>query len=141
MIKHFLPRSLLGRSLMILIIPLILLQIITTVIFYERHWATITLRLSSGLSGEIAMIIRLMDRYPDAADQRWLFSQTAGLMSFDLHFLKGEKLSDAANPPKGLLETTLTRTLNPTLTPRVSPVKPVQPVPRSAPAAKGQGQG
>jgi len=112
MIKRFLPHSLLGRSLMILVIPLILLQIVTTIIFYERHWSTITLRLSTGLAGEIAVIIRLMERYPDAADQRWLFSQTPGLMSFDLQFLKEKKLSGAGKPPKGLLETTLTRALN-----------------------------
>ena len=112
MIKRFLPHSLLGRSLMILVIPLILLQIITTIIFYERHWSTITLRLSTGLAGEIAVVIRLMERYPDSADQRWLFSQAPGLMSFDLQFLKEKKLSGAGKPPKGLLETTLTRALN-----------------------------
>ena len=45
-VKRFLPKSLLGRSLLILVTPLILLQVVATVIFYETHWDKITLRLA-----------------------------------------------------------------------------------------------
>ena len=49
-IKKILPRTLFGRALLIIVMPLILLQIVTTHIFYDRHWDTITWRLSSGIS-------------------------------------------------------------------------------------------
>ena len=56
-IKRILPRSLLGRSLMIIVMPLIILQVVSTWIFYDRHWETITRRLASAVAGEIASVI------------------------------------------------------------------------------------
>ena len=54
-----LPRSLFGRSLLIIVMPLILLQVVSTWIFYDRHWDTITRRLSSSIAGDIAQVIEL----------------------------------------------------------------------------------
>lgn len=56
-IKRALPRRFLGRALMIIMIPLILLQVVVAVIFYERHWDTMTRHLSESLAGEIALLI------------------------------------------------------------------------------------
>ena len=52
MIKRFLPKSLFGRSLMIIITPLILLQVVSTWIFFDRHWDTITRRLASSIASK-----------------------------------------------------------------------------------------
>ena len=46
-IKRLLPHSLLGRSLLIIVTPLILLQVISAVIFYERHWDNVGRRLAN----------------------------------------------------------------------------------------------
>ena len=45
-IKRLLPKTLLGRSLLIIVSPLILLQIFSAWIFFERHWDTVALRLA-----------------------------------------------------------------------------------------------
>ena len=37
--------------------PLILLQVISTWVFYDRHWYTMTKRLALGVAGYIAMAI------------------------------------------------------------------------------------
>jgi two-component system osmolarity sensor histidine kinase EnvZ len=76
-IKRFLPRSLLGRSLLIIVTPLILLQIVSAWIFYDRHWETISRRLASGVAGEIASVIDSRRNFPGPENQRWLF-YTAG---------------------------------------------------------------
>jgi two-component system osmolarity sensor histidine kinase EnvZ len=60
LIKRILPKSLFGRSLMIIISPLILLQIVSTWIFFDRHWDTITRRLASSIAGDIAWILEEM---------------------------------------------------------------------------------
>ncbi len=65
MIKRFLPRGLLGRSLLIVLVPLVLLQAVTFTIFYGGHLDFISRRLSSAIAGEIAQTIQLLDRYPD----------------------------------------------------------------------------
>ena len=50
-IKRILPRSLLGRSLMIIVTPLVLLQVISTLVFYESHWNKVSLRMARSLAG------------------------------------------------------------------------------------------
>ncbi len=68
MIKRFLPRGLLGRSLLIVLVPLVLLQAVTFTIFYGGHLDFISRRLSSAVAGEIAQTIQLLHRYPDDCD-------------------------------------------------------------------------
>ncbi len=60
LIKRALPRSLFGRSLLIIVTPLVLLQIISTWIFYDRHWETVARRLAGGVAGDIAMTVETM---------------------------------------------------------------------------------
>lgn len=61
-VGHFLnrtivPRSLFWRSILIVVLPLVFLQIVLTAIFYNRHWDTVTRWLASGVAGEVAVII------------------------------------------------------------------------------------
>ena len=56
-IKRLLPRTMFGRSLLIVVMPLILLQAIATWIFYDRHWTAISWRLSTGVAGDIGLMI------------------------------------------------------------------------------------
>lgn len=67
-LKRILPRTLYGRALLIIVSPLILLQIVSTWIFYDRHWDTITWRLASSLAGEIAMVMDAIRRNPEDVD-------------------------------------------------------------------------
>jgi two-component system osmolarity sensor histidine kinase EnvZ len=65
MIKRFLPRGLLGRSLLIVLVPLVILQVVTFTIFYGGHLDFISRRLSFAIAGEIAQTIQLIRRYPN----------------------------------------------------------------------------
>ncbi|HEV2162839.1 MAG TPA: ATP-binding protein [Stellaceae bacterium] len=55
--KRMLPRSLWGRSLLILILPLVMAQSIATWIFYDRHWETVARRLSTSVAADIALTL------------------------------------------------------------------------------------
>ena len=65
-LKTFMPKTLLGRSMMILVIPLVLLQLVSGTIFYETHWDTIALRLARSVAGDIGGVIDLIRDKPDA---------------------------------------------------------------------------
>ncbi len=73
LIKRMLPKSLLGRSLMIIVMPLVLLQVIAGLIFYESHWHKVSVTLSRGVAGDIAMVIDLMRNNPDKESRDWIF--------------------------------------------------------------------
>lgn len=60
-IKRFLPRTLMARSLLILVTPLFLVQIITTFMFFDRHWQKMGDRLAFAVAGEIAMIAEQLE--------------------------------------------------------------------------------
>ncbi len=80
--KRFVPRSLLGRSLLIILLPLVLSQAVALWVFYGSHLDIISRRLTGGVAGEIQYTIELMRRYPGPTNQTWAL-QTAH-QQFDL---------------------------------------------------------
>lgn len=62
--KRLLPRSLFGRSLIIIILPLVLAQLLATWIFYDRHWDTVQRRLATSVAADIALTLEAI-RYTD----------------------------------------------------------------------------
>lgn len=64
-IKKIIPRSLLARFLLIIITPTVLVQLVATYIFYQRHWSSVTSHMASALAGEIAMLTHIARYEPD----------------------------------------------------------------------------
>jgi two-component system, OmpR family, osmolarity sensor histidine kinase EnvZ len=111
-IKQLLPRTMFGRSLLIVVMPLILLQAIATWIFYDRHWAAISWRLSTGVAGDIGLIIEAI---PLAASgpattrllqRAWLLTD----LEFTLH--RGARLPPPLPPSGTLIEDQLTQAMH-----------------------------
>jgi two-component system osmolarity sensor histidine kinase EnvZ len=88
-IKQFLPRSLLGRSLLIIVMPLILLQIVSTWIFYDRHWETITRRLATAVAGEIATVIEYRRSVAGNLEEPGIFRAAEATLDMRINFKPG----------------------------------------------------
>ncbi len=58
------PRGLYARSLIIIIAPMVLLQSVVAFVFMERHWQTVTQRLSTAVTRDIAAIIDTIETWP-----------------------------------------------------------------------------
>lgn len=56
-VKRWLPSTLFVRSLLIIVLPIAIMQIAVTWIFFDAHWQTVTSRLSEGLAGDIAWVV------------------------------------------------------------------------------------
>lgn len=98
-IKRFLPRTLFGRSLLIIVSPLILLQIISTHIFYDRHWDTITRRLSSSIAGDISMVLNMLRENPGRENHAAIFERARDTFGFILSFEPDVILPNLKSPP------------------------------------------
>ncbi|WP_417841231.1 ATP-binding protein [Terasakiella sp.] len=101
MIKKILPRSLLGRSLMILVVPLVLLQVISAFIFYEAHWDKVSKYLARGLAGDVGALVDMIRNDPgeDGLARTFLISRQRFNMAASLR--KGEILANNENIVEG----------------------------------------
>ena len=81
--RKVLPRSLLGRSLLIILVPLVVVQAVALMLFYGSHLDLISRRLSGAVAGEIAQTIRLLNVTQDPARQAWILRGVD--RDFDLH--------------------------------------------------------
>src|SRR3954452_19577068 len=93
LIKLFMPRSLFGRALLIIVSPLILLQIVSTYIFYQTHWENVSWRLALGVAGDMAFTAGAIEHDTDDEERAQLLSiaQHATAASA-LYFQPGEIL-------------------------------------------------
>ncbi len=55
--KRLVPESLFARALLILLIPMLTVQMVTTYVFFARHMENVTLYLSRSLAGEVAILV------------------------------------------------------------------------------------
>jgi two-component system osmolarity sensor histidine kinase EnvZ len=90
-LKHFLPRGLFGRSLIIIVAPIVLLQAIIAYVFFERDLETTTRRLARDVAADMAMLVALEDndRSPDRERLRAL---AARQLHYRIRFLPGQNL-------------------------------------------------
>jgi two-component system, OmpR family, osmolarity sensor histidine kinase EnvZ len=81
--KGFLPKGLYARALFIIIAPMVILQSVVAFVFMERHWNTVTRRLSAAVVQDIAAVIDLRKGFPqdrDYAELRRIAQDRLGLV-------------------------------------------------------------
>ncbi len=66
-LKQHMPKSLFGRALAIIIVPIAIMQIVVAYIFFDAHWQTVTASLSDGVASEIALATQLYNEDPSEA--------------------------------------------------------------------------
>jgi len=91
-IRKILPRSLLGRSLLMILVPLVLVQAVALQIFYGSHLDVISRRLSGAVVSEISYTLKMIRRHPDAADRAWILRQAADDFELDMSLEPGAVL-------------------------------------------------
>jgi two-component system, OmpR family, osmolarity sensor histidine kinase EnvZ len=91
-IKRLLPQTMFVRSLLLIVMPLVLVQIIATWVFYARHWEIVSRRLSADTAGDIGMVIDGL-KYVDTPIEltRWL-ENASGLTGIGFSMTPGATL-------------------------------------------------
>ncbi|MES2712752.1 MAG: ATP-binding protein [Pseudomonadota bacterium] len=86
------PRGLLGRALLIILLPLVILQAIALQLFYGNHLDVISRRLAAGVAGDVGMIGELITRDASADNQARIFRDAAWRLELALAFEPGARL-------------------------------------------------
>jgi two-component system, OmpR family, osmolarity sensor histidine kinase EnvZ len=67
-IRSVMPTGLYARSLLIIVTPMVILQSVVAFVFMERHWNTVTRRLSAAVTQDIAALIDVHRSFPQDPD-------------------------------------------------------------------------
>ena len=102
------PKGLYARALIIIIAPMVLLQSVVTFVFLERHWQTVTHRLSTGTVQNIAMLIDMYEEFPQNQNAATLTRLAEDNLGLRVRFAPGEELPQVRSKPFfDLLDSTL----------------------------------
>jgi len=109
LLKRTLPKGLYARSLLIVIAPVVLLQSVIAYAFMERHWQTVTNRLSASVAADISALVDIYERLPrNGADGAVLMEIAEQKLYLDVDILPNEPLpSIGPKPFFDILDTTL----------------------------------
>jgi two-component system, OmpR family, osmolarity sensor histidine kinase EnvZ len=113
MLKRTLPRHLFGRSLIIIVAPIVLLQAIVAYVFFERDLDTTTRRLARDVAADTALLVAIEDN--GGADRLRLRTLAARQLNYRLKFLPGQNLP----PFTGKLTSTIDLALDDILEQRI----------------------
>ena len=112
MIKGLLPHGLLARSVLIIIIPLVLLQVISGIVFYDRHWGNVSRHRANSLAGEIALLINLLRGDPSEINLIRVSELAQRTNNLRLALVPNQRLAKDAYQAQGNLERTLAHSLS-----------------------------
>lgn len=91
-LKRRLPTSLWGRSLLIIVLPVLAMQIAVTWVFFDAHWQTVTARLSEGLAGDIAWAVQSYEDDPTPANMAVIADRAERAMQLSVAFQEDRTL-------------------------------------------------
>ncbi len=93
------PTGLYARSLLIIIVPIVLLQSIIAYVFMERHWQTVTQRLSKAVTADIAATIDIIETYPQSDDYAEIIRITRERLRLNIAILPPDPFPPATAKP------------------------------------------
>ncbi|MCC6305559.1 MAG: two-component sensor histidine kinase [Rhodobacteraceae bacterium] len=70
LIQRLMPRGLFGRAVMILIAPVVVIQLVVSVVFFQRHFEGVTRQMTRSVVAELATLLAAVEAAPDAAAAR-----------------------------------------------------------------------
>lgn len=113
-LKRPLPRSLFGRTLLIIVVPTFVMLAAATYVFFDRHWYTVTTRMTHALAGDIAFITDLLQKSNNPGSTAEVMRLAFQKMDLLVSFAPGKSLPDQL-PVRGPIAIMLKHALNDSL--------------------------
>lgn len=83
-LKRTMPRGLYGRAALILFLPVVVVTVVVTVMFLQRHFEDVTRQMTSGMANEVALIAERIDAAPDMDAARVMAQRVAGPLGLEV---------------------------------------------------------
>ena len=99
-LRNYMPKTLFGRMLAIILVPMILVQVVTVFIFYERHWDSVTRQMAASLAGDIDFIVTQAGANPDQDGLRVLADTASRYSDIQLAYSQDKILTPYSQPDR-----------------------------------------
>jgi len=112
-LSNMMPKGLYARSLIIVIVPMVILQTAVAYFFMERHYQSVTRRLSANLTQDIGAVVDLYVASPSPNQFHALQRLAADRWGLDVQILPQEELPPALPKPFfSLVDTAMSREIS-----------------------------
>jgi len=103
-VKRVMPRRLFGRSLIIIVAPMIILQGIVTAVFFDRHYRIVTATMTRGVANDVGYMVMLEERLPLGPERDHERQLAAQVFGYPAAFLPGQRLTRVVSTPATVLD-------------------------------------
>ncbi|GGY44650.1 ATP-binding protein [Parvularcula lutaonensis] len=117
MLRRIAPKSLWGRTVLIVVLPIFLMQSVVTFIFFNRHWEEVTGSLARQSASEMAHILELWRDPPEGLDRDDIVEMAREDLQLFMRWAPGETIPERDklsffSPPNRTLEDELSRAIS-----------------------------
>jgi two-component system osmolarity sensor histidine kinase EnvZ len=105
-LRRILPRGLFGRSLIIIVAPMVLLQGVVSYVFFERDLHETTRRMAIDVAADVALLIAQEDNYPSPQREQ-IRALSERMLRYKIGFAKGAVLAPATHHYKSTIDSAL----------------------------------
>ena len=67
-LKHYMPRGIYARAALILLLPVIVVQLVVSVVFVQRHFEEVTQQMSNAAAREVRLVLATIDQAVERND-------------------------------------------------------------------------
>jgi len=110
-IKRSLPKTLAARAILIIVLPVAMMQVAVTYVFFDRHWETVTARLSESLAGDIGWAVSSYQSNPTPDNLNRIAAEANHDMQLSIAFAPNQALP-LSNQRFGQFYIVLNRTMD-----------------------------
>ena len=87
------PRTLMARVSLTIVVPLILVQLISTHVFYDNHWSAMSQRMAADLAGDVASVQSFLQDFHTPEQRAWLAQSAKHTMDLEVSMTDGAALT------------------------------------------------
>ncbi len=103
-LKRLMPRRLFGRSLIIILAPMLILQAVITAVFFDRHYRIVTATMTRGVANDVGYMVMLENRLPPGLERDKERQTAAQVFGYPAELMAGERLTRTVSAPETVLD-------------------------------------
>ncbi|MEM9810934.1 MAG: histidine kinase dimerization/phospho-acceptor domain-containing protein, partial [Pseudomonadota bacterium] len=92
MLRRIAPKSLWGRTILIVVLPIFMMQAVVTFIFFNRHWENVNGALARQTAEEISHVLGLWQNPPEGLDRAEIQTMAANDLSLFMRWAPGDRI-------------------------------------------------